>query len=147
MLFDHPYCCNAIGKREQNKMREQFTCTIASFVKTNSDPFMTYEEFRALPGLESRYQEQNFLQVTLMYGGAPMTIKTRELLLEKDFEEESSHLCQSYLMPDTWSNLTECTNYVRSYMQNEFERQQNNSVWIKSHKNTSFAEFEVSLVG
>ena len=127
-------------------MREQLTCTIASFVKTNSNPFMSYEEFRLLPGLESRYQDRNFLQVTLSYDGAPMTVKTRELLQEKDFEEESSHLCQTYLIPGTWSNLKDCAEYVRSYLQNVFERQQNTSIWIESNKNSSLAEWDISLI-
>ena len=73
-------------------------------------------------------------------------MKTRELLLEKDFEEESSQLCQTYLMPETWSNLKDCADYVRNYLQNVFERQRNNSVWIESNKNTTWAEWEVNLV-
>ena len=147
MLFDHPYCCNAIGKREQDAMREQLTCTIASFVKTNSDPFMSYEEFIKLPGLESRYQDMNYLQVTVSYEGNSMTVKTRELLVEKDLEDESSYLCQTYLIPETWSNLKDCTEYVRSNLQIVFERQQNNSVWINSGINTPLVEREVSHFG
>ena len=128
-------------------MREQLTCTIASFVKMNSDPFMSYEEFIKLPGLQSRYEEMNYLQVTVSYEGKPMTVKTRELLQDKDVEEESLHICQTYLIPETWTNLTGCVEYVQNHIQDVYERQQNNSVWIKSGNNISLDEREVSLVG
>lgn len=66
------------------------------FIKVNNDPFMSFEEFKQLPNLRSKYDDHNVREVVLSYVSDDGTASTHTLKVDvtkSSIHEEANKFC------------------------------------------------------
>jgi len=104
--------------------RESQNMILTSFMKANDDKFMSFEEFKNLPNLRTKYEDWNIrtLDVTVNGDDGTKTSKFLQIDISKtSIEEEAYKFCSSISasMKDEAKFRDECTKLVVQKLENQ----------------------------